>query len=46
MKSFKVYQIKLSEEVRKFVNSKEGGHDNTVNKYPEYAASILMHTEE
>lgn len=40
MKSFKVYQIKLSEEVRKFVNSKEGGHDNTANKYPEYEAYL------
>lgn len=40
MKSFKVYQIKLSDEVRKFVNSKEGGHDNTAKKYPEYEAYL------
>lgn len=40
MKSFKVYQIKISDEIHNFVNSEEGGHLNTANKYPEYGAYL------
>ena len=40
IKSFKVYQIKISDEIHNFANSKEGGHDNTAKKYPEYEAYL------
>lgn len=37
---FKVFQIQISDEVCDFVNSPEGGHTNTANKYPEYHARL------
>lgn len=40
MSNYKVFQIKISDEVHDFVNSKEGGHTVTAEKYPEYAAHL------
>tara|TARA_R100001460_G_scaffold1014_5_gene4166 strand:- start:4785 stop:5306 length:522 start_codon:yes stop_codon:yes gene_type:complete len=40
MKSFKVYQIKISDEIHNFVNSEGQSHTSTAEKYPEYAASL------
>jgi len=41
---YNIYQIKLSEEVYNFVNSPEGGHTKTSEKYPEYNAHMeVMH---
>lgn len=40
METFKIYQIKISDEIHNFANSKEGGHDNTSKKYPLYEAYL------
>ena len=33
---YKVFQIKLSDEVTDFVNSNDRGHTGAAEKYPEY----------
>ena len=32
METFKIYQIKISDEIHNFANSKEGGHTITLQK--------------
>ena len=38
--SYNIFQIKMTDEILDFVNSKDGGHTNTANKYPEYNARL------
>ena len=41
---YKVFQIKISNEVTDFVNSNDNGHSGGEAKYPEYAAHMaVMH---
>ena len=41
---YNIYQIKLSEAVYDFVNSPEGGHTKTAEKFPEYNTHMeVMH---
>ena len=39
---YKVFQIKLSDEVTDFVNSNDRGHTGAEEKYPEYAAHMAV----
>ncbi len=40
MSNYKIFQIKISDEVHDFVNSKGAGHMPAAAKYPEYEAHL------
>ena len=43
MSDYKIFQIKISDEIRDFVNSKGEGHMTAAAKYPEYEAHLDLY---